>query len=359
MKTKFYSYKNKSLSKGCQLCVKGRKSVLFITGICPKKCFYCPISENKKDKDVIYINELKTSNFDKIIEEIELCSSKGVGITGGDPLARLKRTCEFIKKLKKHFGKKFHIHLYTSLMLVSEKNLSELYQVGLDEIRFHVDIENEKFLDKINLFKRFKWNVGMEIPVIPGKLKETKDLILFVKRKVDFINLNELEYSDNKSYDEHGFKVKNDLSYAIKGSLEEGKKLLKVCEKEKIACHLCTAKLKDSVQLKNRMNLRMKNIKQWYDVIIEEGIFARGAIYLEKPEFNYKKELEKINLKDLKQLQSKLKFKTDIDKSKKRLLTSIKNVMKNSDKIKELNLIPAIVKEYATSDQFALEIEFI
>jgi len=359
MKTKFHSYKNKSLSKGCQLCVKGRKSVLFITGICPKKCFYCPISENKKDKDVIHINELKTSNFEKIIEEIELCSSKGVGITGGDPLARLKRTCDFIERLKKHFGKKFHIHLYTSLMLVSEKILGELYESGLDEIRFHADIENENFLDKISLFKKFKWGVGMEIPVLPGKLRETKNLIQIVKGKVDFINLNELEYSDNESYDERGFHVKDDLSYAIKGSLEDGKKLLKVCEKEKIACHLCTAKLKDSVQLKNRMNLRMKNIKKWHDVIVEKGIFARGVIYLEKPEFDYKKKLEKINLKDLKKLQSNLKFRTEVDKNKKRLLTSIKNIIKYSDKVKELKLVPAIVKEYATSDQFALEIDFL
>lgn len=359
MKTKYFSYKNGDLSKGCKLCVKGRKSVLFITGICPRNCFYCPISEKKKNKDVIYINELKTLNFQKIIEEIELCSSKGVGITGGDPLTKLKRTCDFIKKLKKYFGKKFHIHLYTSLVLVNEKNLKELYKSGLDEIRFHADIENEKNLEKVKMFKKFKWDVGMEIPVIPGKNKETKYLIKFVKGKVDFINLNELEYSDNKSYNEKNFHVKDNLSYAIKGSLEDGKKLLNFCKKEKISCHLCTAKLKDSVQLKNRMDLRLKSIKKWHDIVLEEGILARGAIYLEKPEFNYTKKSNKITLIKLKKLQSKLKFKTEIDKNKKRLLTSVNNVIKHSNKIKALNLIPAIVKEYATSDQFNLEIDFL
>ena len=53
-KTKFYSWKIGNLAKGCKQCVKGEKTVLFITGKCSLRCFYCPISDQKKNKDVIY-----------------------------------------------------------------------------------------------------------------------------------------------------------------------------------------------------------------------------------------------------------------------------------------------------------------
>jgi len=359
MKTKYCSFKTGNLSEGCKLCVKGRKSVLFITGICPKKCFYCPISEIKKDKDVIYINELKTSKFKEISNEIDLCSSKGVGITGGDPLARISRTCRFIIKLKQKYGADFHIHLYTSLVLASEKKLKQLYDSGLDEIRFHPDLESEKFWNKASLFKKFNWDVGMEIPILPGLYDNTKRLILFVKDKVDFINLNELEYSDNDTYNERNYRVKDSLSYAIKGSLNLGKKLLNLCDKEGIPCHLCTAKLKDSVQLKNRMDLRLKNVKKWYDIISEDGNLIRGVIYPIKPTGTKEEYLKKVNLNSLRRSNGKIKYKTELDKSKKRILINPITLLNNVDYFKKKGLVPAIVKEYPTSDQFELEVDFL
>ena len=61
-----------------------------------------------------------------------------------------------INYVKKEFGKKFHTHLYTSLVLVDEKSLKKLYDSGLDEIRFHPDLENKKYWGRTSLFKKFK-----------------------------------------------------------------------------------------------------------------------------------------------------------------------------------------------------------
>ena len=47
--------------EGCVRCREGAKMVLLITGLCPYDCFYCPISEKKKGKDVIFANELQVS----------------------------------------------------------------------------------------------------------------------------------------------------------------------------------------------------------------------------------------------------------------------------------------------------------
>ena len=113
-KTKYHSWKIGKLAKGCRQCLQGKKTVLFITGICPRHCDYCPLSEKKFMKDEIYANEWPIDKVEELIKEAELCGSEGAGITGGDPLCRLARTCDFIKRLKKKFGKKFHLHLYTS-----------------------------------------------------------------------------------------------------------------------------------------------------------------------------------------------------------------------------------------------------
>src|SRR3989338_7222142 len=106
---KYYSYNTKKLPKGCQYCVKGEKLVLFVTGICPRKCYFCPISDDKYGKDVVYANELRIEEkrenineninrnmndikMDNIIQEAKNMKAKGMGITGGDPLARIERT---------------------------------------------------------------------------------------------------------------------------------------------------------------------------------------------------------------------------------------------------------------------------
>jgi pyruvate formate-lyase activating enzyme-like uncharacterized protein len=57
------------ISKGCRLCVKGRKLVVFVTGVCSRNCYYCPLSEEKKNKDVIFANERPVNSKSDIISE--------------------------------------------------------------------------------------------------------------------------------------------------------------------------------------------------------------------------------------------------------------------------------------------------
>jgi pyruvate formate-lyase activating enzyme-like uncharacterized protein len=367
-KTPYYSYKLNSLAKGCQLCVQGRKSVLFITGICPEACFYCPISEQKFKKDVTYINEWPTEDWKNIITEIQLCKSKGVGITGGDPLARLSRTILFIKKLKKTFGKKFHIHLYTPLTLVNNLSLKRLYEAGLDEIRFHPNLCNpdKRPWQKILLAKKFKWKVGVEIPVIPNHEKITKSLIDFlIKANIDFLNLNELEYSDTNANHlaEKGYKTRNRLTYAITGSSELALKLLRYIEKKSPSfnVHYCTAKLKDSVQMRNRIKLRLSSVKKPYDKVSGEGTLIRGAIYLGKSLGKSSRSSIIKNLQELRQiLKREFKLKNlELDKSKLRLITSEKEILALSRKIAPKLFKLAIVEEYPTYDAMEIEIDFL
>jgi len=376
VKTPYYSYRNKQLCQGCKQCVKGKKLVLFVTGMCSRNCFYCPLSERKYKKDVVCANEWEIKKPTDILQEAKMCGSTGAGITGGDPLLKLDRTIKFIRILKKKFGKKFHIHLYTSLLLVNEKNMKALYSAGLDEIRFHPDFVSENYKqhwNKIRFAKKYKWKVGIEIPIIPNYEKQTIELIDYFKKQVDFFNFNELEIAgvNIPKMKKRKYKSKDGMSYAVKGSQQLALKLMRKYPKLRI--HYCTAKLKDAVQLANRMKNRAKNAKTKFDKVTKEGMFIRGAVYLPdlKPGFSYHKILRDIRqgksrkfkeqklLRDLAELKTAIKreFKIDtlIDKDKFRLITSTINAQKLAQELENV----AIVEEYPTKDALEIELQFL
>ncbi|MDI6738315.1 MAG: radical SAM protein [Nanoarchaeota archaeon] len=373
-KTPYKSYAIGELPKGCQLCVKGLKEVVFVTGICPKKpsCYFCPISELKFGKDIVYANEMPVSELKQIIEEAKLCESKGAGLTGGDPLARIDRTIKIIKTLKKAFGKGFHVHLYTPLDLVNEKVIQRLEKAGLDEIRFHPSLDDKRLWDRLKVHTTMR--KGVEIPVIPGKEKETMQLIDLLAGKVHFLNLNELEISDtnvNKLY-EHKFEAKNDISYAVKGSEEMALSLLDYCSKNtNLDAHYCTVSLKDTVQLPKRIARRAKNVRQKFDLLTKENTLIRGAAFFIEPSFGYndkvrnmaKEEKDKIIAKlngIMEELVAKHKVNADViavDEVKLRLLMSRTAVQNLKKDLKAKGLYPAVVEELPTYDEFEIESE--
>ncbi len=373
-KTKFDSYSNGSIPKGCSLCVQGRKLVLFITGLCSCRCFFCPLSEQKKDKDVIYANEMPVYDLKEIIKEAKKCSAKGAGITGGDPLVKLERTIEAIKLLKKEFGDDFHIHIYLPLDLVTKEKLNKLHDAGLDEIRFHPSLDSKKHWEKLKLAKELDWDVGIEIPVIPGKEKETKELLDFASGCVDFVNLNELEISSTNAgeFEKRRFIARDSISYGVSGSEALAISLLRYLEKKKVKAHYCTTRLKDNVQLRKRIMLRAKNIKKPYDTLTKEGTLIRGAVYHENlvPSFSYQNVIASIGRKEKDKIISGLKSMREtmirehkippemieIDETKLRILTSKEIIKKIAAKI---NHKAAIVEEYPTYDQFEVEIDFL
>lgn len=371
----YYSYNLSELPLGCKFCVRGEKLVLFITGLCPRKCYFCPVSDQKFNQDVIFANERRVNSPEDVIKEAELMKAKGAGITGGDPLMRMERTFEYIKLLKQHFGESFHIHLYTSLNLVSEELLKKLFSAGLDEIRFHLDLDNKQFWSRLELARKFSWKIGAEIPLIPTKEKELLELVDFVNNKVDFLNLNELEVADNSQSKllEMNFATKDKLSYAVAGSLEVGLKIIEYVQKKKyaLAVHLCTAKLKDAVQLSNRIKREAEGAKHEFDSVDEEGMLTRGALYLPEltPGFGYRKKLETVNKEELAsrlepflaRIKQELNLKDNeifLDNVKPRILLSKYKIKQNRSLFKKLKLLPAIVSEYPTADQLEVEVEF-
>ena len=373
---KFYSYNRGALPAGCQHCVRGEKLVLFVTGICPRRCYFCPISDEKYGKDVTFANERRIFQEQDLLTEADLMQAKGAGITGGDPLSVIDRTVADIQKLKQNYGRTFHLHLYTSLVLVTPEKLQALYDAGLDEIRFHPDFDDKKLWPKLELARQFPWAIGVEIPCIPGKQQQICELIDYIQDKVQFLNLNELEISDNSfsQLGQMGFKTKDRFSYAIEGSLELGFQLISNVEKKgyPLAVHLCTAKLKDKVQLGNRFKRESRGMKRPFDIVTKEGALIRGALYLPElaPGFGYRRKLTEINKEDylvkLRVLLPMVAAKAHLDKEdycldldKPRILISAKVVYRYAAVFKEFGLLPARVMEYPTADQLEIEIDFV
>ena len=367
-KTKYYSYKNNQLTKGCQLCVEGKKLVLFITGLCNKSCWYCPLSEEKYKKDVQFANERTINTDQDLIEEAKTMQACGVGITGGDPLKRLDLTLHYITLLKTKFGQNFHIHLYTPLLLLTHKTMVKLYKAGLDEIRFHPEFDKPNEWVKIEQAIDFGWDVGVEIPVVPGKEKEIKQMIDYLDGKIKFLNLNELEISETNSAElgRRDLAVKDDVSYGISGSEELAIRLLKYCSDKKLIVHYCTSKLKDKVQLSNRIKRTAKTVKRKFDIVTPEGTLVRGAIFLRelRPGAGYRKKIQEANkeeiLKKLKILKEKIQKKynirddmLEIDSLKLRIITGprLVKIFKQYTR--------AIVEEYPTYDQMEVELRFL
>jgi hypothetical protein len=197
------------------------------------------------------------------------------------------------------------------------------------------------------------------------------------KINIHFLNLNELEYSDTNAImlKEQGYKTKDAISYAIKGSHNLAINLLSYIEKNypKMNVHYCTAKLKDHVQMRNRIKHRAKSIKQPFDRLSEDGTLIRGSIYLNElyPSKNYKEKLRKLSSSkrkylesDLKELKKILKKEfnlkhLELDKDKLRLLTSEKEIKFLAKKIEPTLFKLAVVEEYPTYDAFQVEVEFL
>lgn len=261
MKTKFNSFCSSEICEGCKYCVRGEKLVLFVSGKCSRSCWYCSLSEKRKNKDIIYANEREIKNEKELVEEVKESQATSAGITGGDALLFLDRTIKLARDLKKNF-ENFHIHIYLPTKLADRYKLRKLSNY-IDEIRFHPEFltrkmneeEIKKDIEKIKLAGEFwsKDNIGIELPCIPDKKTEILEFIKKVKSDIGFANLNEFEISDS-NFDIIKKKYKmNEDTYTIKNSVKAGKWIIKKLEKEKIKIHLCTADTKNNYQYQNRL----------------------------------------------------------------------------------------------------------
>jgi len=257
--------------------------VLFVTGICSFHCFYCPVSDEKMYKDVVFADEKRVTRDEDVLEEAHAIQATGAGITGGDPLDAVERTCHYIRLLKDEFGPRFHTHLYT--MSTDADKIRSLGDAGLDEIRFHVPpglwsrAHRSAFVAASRLARSLGLTVGLEVPLIPER---EADLVRLIEWAGDeglaFVNLNEMEFSEANfpRMKVHGYEMKHELSYGVKGADPVALRILG--RKWRTTVHYCTSGYKDGWQLRSRIKRRAENVAHPWDVITKDGTLLKGIV---------------------------------------------------------------------------------
>ncbi|MEO3993060.1 MAG: radical SAM protein [Desulfurococcaceae archaeon TW002] len=318
------------LPRGCDLCIKGLKSVFFVTGVCNEKCFYCPISSYRRGMTDAYINEVLVSRENDIILEVLASGSRGVGITGGDPLLTIDNVIKVLRTLKEVLGGSFHIHMYTTGRNLKTEYLDRLSNAGLDELRIHVTGPHSWIALKHAL--DYDFDVGIENPAIPD-FNKLRDLIEEgYKLGVHFINLNEMEVSESNYAGilSKGFKVNPD-GLTVRGSREAALQAMNwVLEKGlTINIHYCPARFKDKYQYRRRLIKRFKKTRLPYETLSREGVVK----WVEAP---YKDD-QLINYLVLSGLALK---KGEVIYSSIRLFKKLKNVIPADQQIKVVEAYP-------------------
>lgn len=272
------------LPSGCRYCLLGLKSVIFVTGACPRSCFYCPISFERRGCDVFYVNERPVRMLNDVLAEVATSGSRGASLTGGDPLSRLERTLAVLRTLKSVFGEGFHVHLYTSgEALRSAGIFTRLEKAGLDELRLHPEPSDVGRI--IDLLKKVKpaFTVGLEVPALPDGFNALLNLVeeVLACDVIEFVNINELEVSES-NYEElrrRGYEV-SDEGRSVRGSRETALKLIEATSDRgyPLSLHFCPARSKDAYQTRLRLYRRGVVTARPHEVVSDDGTMIKALV---------------------------------------------------------------------------------
>ncbi|MGD1099277.1 MAG: radical SAM protein [Thermoplasmata archaeon] len=278
-----------ALSPACTQCAEGRKMVLFVTGLCRFRCFYCPVSPARNQLDVVYANERRVRSDADVLDEARAIGASGTGITGGDPLGVVDRVEHYVRLLKHEFGADHDIHLYTHEP--NPEKLARLARAGLDEFRLHIPhylwgpLTSDGGAYRSVLETAPDWGIrrGVEVPVLPEKEAELRRLLLTLDAiGVDFVNLNELEFSETNETKmrEHHYRVDPRNGWGVRGSRAVAERLVRELSLS-VPVHYCSSRFKDGVQLRQRLRRRADRTAPAFARRTEDGTVVLGVVEAE------------------------------------------------------------------------------
>lgn len=248
--------------------------VLFITGKCPRTCWYCPLSSERRGNDTVFANDTLVASPEGAIEVAKKMQAEGAGITGGEPMTCLERVIRYAGRLKQEFGDRHHIHLYTGTAPAAGE-LERL--VGfVDEIRMHppveawVGISGTAFRESAVSAREMGFSCGFEVPSLPeaGSLLPALEFL-------DFLTINELEWGETNAGEmrRRGLVPDDRDGNAVRGSRAWS---ADISRHPKV--YFCSSRDKDSVQLRRRLIRTARTTARPFDEITRDGTVIYGRI---------------------------------------------------------------------------------
>ena len=265
-------------ARGCRQCQLGVKSVLFITGLCPLNCFYCPVDRERFGRDVMFINDRPVKKFpDDILDELDRAGSNGLAITGGDPIMVVDRVVELVKILKNEYGPGFHIHMYTHALNLSEDAVRKLAGSGIDEVRIHA-INPAQLSGKLGLLRVLRdagVELGLEVPALPrfedGIVKVAE--LLITNGLISFVNLDELDVSPANINNLVSMGYRPGPNGNVIGSLDAGLRIASEIRRRWpwISINVCTSHYKDLAQIGARLFRTNMRVSAGDESVLDDG----------------------------------------------------------------------------------------
>ena len=253
--------------------------VLFVTGLCHRRCWYCPLSEERAGRDLAFANDRPVTEIEDILSEARMMGALGTSITGGEPFLVPDRVVRFCSALKDTFGKDHHIHLYTG-MAPTREVLTPL--AGLvDEIRVHPPpeawpgIASSEYAGPVELARSLGFAAGIEVPALKGL-----PALAGILPIVDFLNINELEWGGINAEEmrKRGYMPADGLHNAVKGSRRWAGDL-----PHRGKVHFCSSRFKDAVQLRERLKRIAARTARPFDEVTGDGTVLYGVIEPDGP----------------------------------------------------------------------------
>lgn len=303
------------VSPSCLTCRKGQGTATFsISTQCSRSCFFC-FNHNQKG-----YAELRSSKDDPLASLDELRGQghkfMDLALTGGEPLLHKEDTEAFFRYARALYPEAY-LRLYTSGDYLDEDYLALLRDVGLDEIRISVKLDDEiavleHTLDLLELSTSFIPQVMVEMPVMPDTLEHMKALLLALDEiGIDGINLLELCFPEHNAeeFKRRGYELKAEQHrvlynylYAgglpIAGSEEVCLLLLEFALDNKLSMgvHYCSLENKFSGQV-NVQNLPYA-MRFGYCSFSEKDYFLKSAKVFGANAESFEKTLEQLGVSE-------------------------------------------------------------
>ena len=206
---------NGEVCGACAACRTGEGSYTgLISLMCHRNCFFC-FNPNQNE-----YNRLADSKKDwkQELEQVyrHQPQLRYIALTGGEPLLHKADALEFFR-MAKRLWPQVSMRLYTSGDLLDEPMAQQLAEVGLEEIRFSLKLEDtpeqmEKVYAAMEMAKRYLPRVMVEMPVLPDKEPEMRGILDRLEQMGVFgINLLELcfPFANAQAFRARGYELRN------------------------------------------------------------------------------------------------------------------------------------------------------